>query len=145
MQVASRLWSVVAGSPLHPRRCTSRSPARPPPFRRAAAQLRPPIANNNNNIRDADADEKYDEYQQDMANDPETEDINNDEEYVILSNDELESRSPARVALLCHTVLALSSSVAGFGVSLPSVSFLLRVSFVVSILSLFVCSRLFCR
>ena len=33
-----------------------------------------------------------------MANDPETEDINNDEEYVILSNDELESRSPARVA-----------------------------------------------
>ena len=32
--------------------------------------------------------------------------------------------------LLCHTGLALSSSVAGFGVSLPSVSFLLRVSFV---------------
>ena len=60
------------------------------------AQLRPPMANNN--VRDADADEKYDEYQQDMANDPETEDINNDEEYVILSNDELESRSPARVA-----------------------------------------------
>ena len=60
------------------------------------AQLRPPMANDN--VRDADADEKYDEYQQDMANDPETEDINNDEEYVILSNDELESRSPARVA-----------------------------------------------
>ena len=32
--------------------------------------------------------------------------------------------------LLCHTGLALSSSVAGFGVSLSSVSFLLRVSFV---------------
>ena len=31
---------------------------------------------------------------------------------------------------LCHTGLALSSSVAGFGVSLPPVSFLLRVSFV---------------
>ena len=60
------------------------------------AQLRPPMANNN--VRDADADEKYDEYQQDMANDPETEDINNDEEYIILPNDELESRSPARVA-----------------------------------------------
>ena len=29
--------------------------------------------------------------------------------------------------LLCHTGLALSSSVAGFGVSLSSVSFLLRV------------------
>ena len=57
------------------------------------AQLRPPMANNN--VRDADADEKYDEYQQDMANDPETEDINNDEEYVILPN---ESRNPARVA-----------------------------------------------
>ena len=56
-------------------------------------QLRPPMVNNN--ARDADADEKYDEYQQDMANDPETEDINNDEEYVILPN---ESRNPARVA-----------------------------------------------
>ena len=60
------------------------------------AQLGPAMANNN--VRDADADEKYDEYQQDMANDPETDDINNDEEYVILPNDELESRSPARVA-----------------------------------------------
>ena len=47
--------------------------------------------------------------------------------------------------LLCHTGLALSSSVAGFGVSLPSVSFLLRSSFVVFIFSLFVCRRLFCR
>ena len=42
--------------------------------------------------------------------------------------------------LLCHTVLALSSSVAGFGVPLPSVPFLLRASFVVFIFSLFVCS-----
>ena len=40
--------------------------------------------------------------------------------------------------LLCHTGLALSSSVAGFGVSLPSVSFLLRSSFVVFNFS-FVC------
>ena len=41
--------------------------------------------------------------------------------------------------LLCHTGLALSSSVAGFGVSLSSVSFLLRVSFVIFIFGLFVC------
>ena len=38
--------------------------------------------------------------------------------------------------LLCHTGLALSSSVAGFGVSLPSVSFLLRSSFVIFIFGL---------
>ena len=44
--------------------------------------------------------------------------------------------------LLCHTGLALSSSVAGFGVSLSSVSFLLRVSFVIFIFSLFVVSGL---
>ena len=44
--------------------------------------------------------------------------------------------------LLCHTGLALSSPVAGFGVSLPSVSFLLRSSFVVFIFSLFVVSGL---
>ena len=44
--------------------------------------------------------------------------------------------------LLCHTGLALSSSVAGFGVSLPSVSFLLRSSLVVFIFSLFVVSGL---
>ena len=42
--------------------------------------------------------------------------------------------------LLCHTGLALSSSVAGFGVSLSSVSFLIRSSFVIFIFSLFVCS-----
>ena len=39
--------------------------------------------------------------------------------------------------LLCHTVLALSSSVAGFGVSLSSVSFLVRVSSIVFVVSLF--------
>ena len=44
--------------------------------------------------------------------------------------------------LLCHTGLALSSSVAGFGVSLPSVCFLLRVQFVVFFFSLFVVSGL---
>ena len=44
--------------------------------------------------------------------------------------------------LLCHTGLALSSSVAGFGVSLSSVSFLLRSSFVVFIFSWFVVSGL---
>ena len=44
--------------------------------------------------------------------------------------------------LLCHTGLALSSPVAGFGVSLPSVSFLLRSSLVVFIFSLFVVSGL---
>ena len=44
--------------------------------------------------------------------------------------------------LLCHTGLALSSSVAGFGVSLSSVSFLLRVPFVVFFFSLFVVSGL---
>ena len=44
--------------------------------------------------------------------------------------------------LLCHTGLALSSSVAGFGVSLSSVSFLLRVSFVIFIFGLFVVSGL---
>ena len=40
------------------------------------AQLRPPIpmANNNNNAEDADAEEKYDEYNQDVANDSEIED-----------------------------------------------------------------------
>ena len=38
--------------------------------------------------------------------------------------------------LLCHTGLVLSSSVAVFGVSLPSVSFLLHVSLVVSCLHL---------
>ena len=43
--------------------------------------------------------------------------------------------------LLCHTGLALSSSVAGFGVSLPSVSFLLRSSFAIFVFSLFVCPR----
>ena len=59
-------------------------------------QLRPPIANNN--TRDADTDEEYDEYQQDIADDSETEDKNTDEEYIILSDDELESRNPARVA-----------------------------------------------
>ena len=41
--------------------------------------------------------------------------------------------------LLCHTGLALSSSVAGFGVSLSSVSFLLRVSFVRYLHLRFVC------
>ena len=40
--------------------------------------------------------------------------------------------------LLCHTGLVSSSSVAGFGVSLSSVSFLLRVPFVVFVFSLFV-------
>ena len=44
--------------------------------------------------------------------------------------------------LLCHTGLALSSPVAGFGVSLSSVSFLLRSSLVVFIFSLFVLSGL---
>ena len=44
--------------------------------------------------------------------------------------------------LLCHTGLALSSPVAGFGVSLPSVSFLLRSSLVAFIFSLFVVSGL---
>ena len=43
-------------------------------------------------------DEKYDEYQQDIADDSETEDKNTDGEYIILSDDELESRNPARVA-----------------------------------------------
>ena len=41
--------------------------------------------------------------------------------------------------LLCHTGLALSSPVAGFGVSLSSVSFLLRVSFVRYLHLRFVC------
>ena len=44
--------------------------------------------------------------------------------------------------LLCHTGLDLSSPVAGFGVSLPSVCFLLRVPFVVFFFSLFVVSGL---
>ena len=41
--------------------------------------------------------------------------------------------------LLCHTGPALSSPVAGSGVSLSSVSILLRVSFVVFFFGLFVC------
>ena len=60
------------------------------------AQLRPPMANNN--AEDADAEEKYDEYNQDVANDSEIEDANDDGEFIVLSDGELESRTPARLA-----------------------------------------------
>ena len=59
-------------------------------------QLRPPVANNN--AEDADAEEKYDEYNQDVANDSEIEDVNDDGEFIVLSDGELESRTPARLA-----------------------------------------------